>query len=205
MRIPFVLIAVLAATPAAADCVGDVKAAFVKQHAGKSYRVSMVQPTAEGDATMTIDYQLPDKMLQTVVSPSMPGEQQTMLVGNRAFAGSAGAFEELLPQFSQSIVSEFQSSTNPENQKLGNFECLGKQTFEGKEYLAYRASDTAKGDAGDILARTIFVDEATGLPAFNVVAAVSGKSDPVMKLAYTYPTDIEIVAPANAPVQRQPN
>ena len=52
------------------------------------------------------------------------------------------------------------------------------------------------------MARTIYVDPASGLPAFNVVAALAGTADPVMKVKYSYPTDVEIIAPANAPVQK---
>lgn len=185
----------------AADCTESVKAAFVKQHEHKTYRVSMSQPTAEGPVQMTIDYVLPDKMLQTVVAPHMPGEQQTMLVGDRAFAGTSGAFEELLPHLVQSVISEFRVATSPETQNLGSFECLGKQAFEGKEFVAYRASDKPASNPDDTLARTIYVDEASGLPAYNVIAAVTGKAEPVLKVVYSYPTDIEIVAPAGAPVQ----
>ncbi|MEQ1672724.1 MAG: hypothetical protein ABL893_17875, partial [Hyphomicrobium sp.] len=134
----------------------------------------------------------------------MPGEQQTMLVGDRAFAGTSGAYEELLPQFTQSIIVEVRTAVSkPEN--VGQFECVGKTTFEGKEYVAYRATDKdAKPgtDPKDVLARTIYVDPVSGLPAFNVVAAMSGKGEPLMKAAYTYPTDLVIEAPQGAPVQK---
>src|SRR3954454_11037430 len=103
-----VLLLLAVAAPARADdCTKDVVAAFQKQRTSKAFRVEFSQPTAEGEAQMKIDYLPPDKMLQTVTSPAMPGEQQTMLVGNRAFAGTSGALEELLPQYTQSIAAEF--------------------------------------------------------------------------------------------------
>ena len=188
----------------AEDCSKDVVAAIAKQRTSKAFRVSMDQGTAEGPVKMTVDYMPPDRMLQTVTGAHMPGEQQTMLVGSRAFAGTSGAYEELLPQFTQSIVAEVASAVSkPET--VGQFECVGKTTFEGKEYLAYRAADKdAKPgtDPKDILARTIYVDPASGLPAFNVVAAMEGKGEPVMKAIYTYPTDIVIEAPQGAPIQK---
>ena len=125
----------------AADCAGEVSVAFEKQRTSKAFRVSMSQPTAEGPVQMTVDYLPPDKMLQTVVGANMPGEQQTMLVGDRAFAGSSGAYEELLPQFTQSIVAEFKTTVGAPAQNLGAFECLGKVTYEGKELVAYRTND----------------------------------------------------------------
>jgi hypothetical protein len=199
------LLPLLVASPSfAADCSADVTAAFLKQRDAKMYRVAMTQPTAEGEAQMTVDYQLPDKMLQTVVAPSMPGDQQTMLVSGRAFAGSGGSFEELLPQFTQSIVSEFVTSTTAEL-KLGKFECLGKQTYEGKEYVGFRTVPEAAVAGQPAMARTIYADPVTGLPAFNIVAEATPDAKPVMRVTYTYPTDINIVAPEGAPVQKQPN
>ena len=193
-----------AASASAEDCTKDVVAAIEKQRASKAFRIETTQPTAEGPVKMTVDYLPPDRMLQTVVGDHMPGEQQTMLVGERAFAGSAGAYEELLPHFAQSIVAELKRSIGkPEG--LADFACAGKETFDGKELTAYRAIDKAAPagtSAAELLARTIYVDAATGLPAFNVVAKGSGKGEVVMKVTYSYPTDITIIAPENAPVQK---
>jgi hypothetical protein len=198
-------LSVAVATPAfAADCTKDVLAAFDKQRAAKAYRVEFSQPTAEGEVHMKIDYLLPDKMLQTVTSPAMPGEQQTMLVGNRAFAGSSGNFEELQPQYTQSIMAEMQQAVWPSTQNLGSFECEGPTKLDEQNLIAYRTADKnpANADRSKIMARTIYVDPVTGRPAFNVVAALAGTANPLLKIKYSYPTDIEIIAPANAPVQK---
>lgn len=189
----------------AADCSSEVVSAFHKQRTSKAFRVSMSQPTAEGNVEMTVDYMPPDRMLQTVKSPAMPGAQQTMLVGNRAFAGTDGAYEELLPQFTQSIISEFNAAMGSTGKDIGLFECMGKTQYEGKEFVTYRALDKA-APAGTppekMLARSIYVDPESGLPAYNVVATVSGNEPPVIKAAYSYPSDIAIEAPEGAPVQK---
>ena len=198
------LLLIAAATPAFADdCSKEVLAAFEKQRTSKVFRVEFSQPSAEGDVHMIIDYMPPDKMLQTVTSPAMPGEQQTMLVGNRAYAGSGGAFEELLPQFTQSIVAEFaQAVGEPKN--LGAFECVGNSKIDGQDFIAYRLSEKAAdgADTSKVMARTVYVDSATGKPAYNIIAALSGTAPPALKVKYSYPTDVEIVAPVNAPVQK---
>ena len=146
----------------------------------------------------------PDKMLQTVTSPAMPGEQQTMLVGDRAFSGTSGAFEELQPQFTQSIVAEVRTALGAPPQKPGSFECLGAAKFDNHDLVAYRTAEKVPPgtDPAKVVARTIYVDPATGLPVYNVIAAVSGNADPVMKVTYSYPTDIEIIAPKRAPAQK---
>lgn len=194
----------MAAPAFAADCTNEVLAAFAKQRASKAFRVEFSQPTAEGEARMTIDYMPPNRMLQTVTSPAMPGEQQTMLVGDRAFAGTSGAFEELLPQFTQSIVAEANQAMFEPPKGLSNFECVGTAKLDGHDFVAYRTADkTPQGpDHAKTLARTIYVDPVTGLPAFNVVASLADGAKPVLKVKYSYPTDIDIVAPTNAPVQK---
>lgn len=199
------LVPLFAAGPAfAADCTKDVVAAFDKQRTSKAFRVQMTQPTAEGPADITVDYVPPDKMLQTVTSPAMPGEQQTMLVGDHAYSGSGGSYEELQPQFTQSIVAEVRTALGAAPQNLGVFECLGTTKFEDHDFLAYRTASTAGPgtDPAKDVVRTIYVDPATGLPAYNVVGALSGIGTPIMKAQYSYPTDVEIVAPVNAPVQK---
>jgi hypothetical protein len=142
-------------------------------------------------------------MLQSVTSPAMPGEQQTMLVGNRAYAGTSGALEELLPQYTQSIIAEFNNALAVPKD-LGTYECLGKSKLDDQEYLAYRTVDKAasKADPSKTLARTIYVDSVSGLPAYNVVKPLGGSAAPLLKIKYSYPTDVEIIAPVNAPVQK---
>jgi hypothetical protein len=204
-RLCLVLLPLFAAGPAFADdCTKDVLAAFEKQRTSKAFRVEFTQPTAEGEAKMTIDYMPPDKMLQTVTSPAMPGEQQTMLVGDHAYAGTSGAFEELLPQFTQSIVAEVRTALGASPQKLGTFECVGPAKLDNRDLVAYRTAEKAEpgADLAKVMARTIYVDPATGLPAFNVVAPLANESAPVVKVNYSYPDDIEIIAPKNAPVQK---
>jgi len=194
----------MAAPAFAADCTNDVLAAFAKQRASKAFRVEFSQPTAEGEVHMTIDYMPPNRMLQTVTSPAMPGEQQTMLVGDRAFAGTSGAFEELLPQFTQSIVAEANQAMLAPINGLGSFECVGTAKLDGHDFVAYRTGAKAPpgADPSKAMARTIYVDPVTGLPAFNVVASLAGGAEPLLKVKYSYPTDVDIVAPTNAPVQK---
>ncbi|HET6388202.1 hypothetical protein [Hyphomicrobium sp.] len=198
------ILSLAVATPAfATDCTDQVLAAFAKQRASKAFRVEFSQPSAEGDVHMTIDYMPPDRMLQTVTSPAMPGEQQTMLVGNRAFAGTSGTLEELLPQFTQSILAEANQAMFAPPKGLSNFECLGQAKLDGQEFTAYRTiGKTPETDPSKTLARTIYVDPATGLPAFNVVARPADGDKSLLKVKYSYPTDIDIVAPTNAPVQK---
>lgn len=205
VRLLIVLLAFAMASPALAkDCTQDVLAAFQKQRASKAFRVEFDQATQGGVAHMRVDYVPPDKMMQTVTSPALPGEQQTMLVGNRAYAGSNGSFEELLPQFTQSIVAEVRTALAVSKDNIGTFECLGPAKFDNRDFVAYRTKETYPPgtEPAKMLARTLYVDPESGLPAFNVVASISGDSKPLMTVVYSYPDNVEIIAPKNAPVQK---
>ncbi len=185
-----------------AGCKDEVAAAFEKQRTSPAFRVQMSQPAPAGEISMTVDYLPPDRMMQSVNGPGMPSEQQTLVVGTRAFSGTAGAWQELLPQFSQSVVANVKSAIGQSQPNLGDFDCLGTVPFEGKNYLGYRTKPAPAVDGNkDAIARTLYIDAATGLPAFNVVAPISASEPAVMKAVYSYPTDIVIEAPANAPVQ----
>ncbi len=194
---------VMSPVAAHADCKGEVLAAFEKQRTSKAFRVSMDQPTAEGDVKMTIDYIPPAKMLQTVVSPAMPGPQQTMLDGERAYSGSDGAWEELLPQFTQSIVAEVKTAVGEPARNPGEFECLGKVSYDGKDLVGYRTKPQSEDTgAGEGVTRTVYIDPASGLPAYNIIASAKASETPVARVVYSYPGDIVIEAPAGAPVQK---
>jgi hypothetical protein len=75
------------------------------------------------------------------------------------------------------------------------FTCLGTVAYEGKDYLGYRTAPE-KGNDGVELARTIYIDGSTRLPAFNIIAAVKDGATPLLKETYSYPTDLVIEKPA---------
>lgn len=202
----FILAATSSLPALAEDCSKDVVAAINKQHASKAFRIETTQQSAAGPIDMKVDYLPPDRMKQTLTGGEIKGTMTTILVGERAFSGENGSYEELLPQFTQSIFAEFKRTLeSPSNVQA--FECQGKVTFEGKTYLGYRRIDTTRPDAKpeETLARTVYVDPETGLPIFNVVARLAGDSTPLVKVSYSYPTDVVIEAPVGAPIQKRPH
>lgn len=192
---------------AAADCKQEVLQSFEKQRKSPGFRMAaeMIQQanssTAPEQVKLTVDYLPPDRMHQTVESPGLPAPMETVLVGTRAWATNGGGFEELRPEFAQSIVSHVRETLVDPPADNSDYVCLGKQTYGGKEFVGYRTNDAnVKPDDKNAVQRTIYVDPATGLPAFNIVAAVSGDQPPVFKGSYSYPTDIKIDAIEGAPV-----
>ena len=59
----------------------------------------------DGKTKVTIDYALPDKMHQTVVAPGQPAPLETIAVSRWAWGNQGGGWEELQPQFAQSVTA----------------------------------------------------------------------------------------------------
>lgn len=182
-----------------AACREAVQAAFDKQRATKGYRFAAQMSGHEGASRMQIDYLPPDRMHQKVEAPGHPAPVETIAIQRWAWGTMGGGWEELQPQFAQSIISHVRDTLVNPPPITAAFKCLGKVKLDDKEYLAYRADQPSPHAGADTkapqLARTIYVDEASGLPAANVVARVDGSEPPVFDGRYSYPTDIVIEAP----------
>ncbi|MGD9783819.1 MAG: hypothetical protein AB7E80_15300 [Hyphomicrobiaceae bacterium] len=200
-----VLLALPIAAPAAAqDCRGEVEAAFVKQRAGKSYRFTAVSPSPQGETRMTIDYQMPDRMYQKVEAPGHPAPVETIAIAKWAWGTMGGGWEELQPQFAQSITSHVHSTLVAPPPVTASFACLGKVVVDGTELLGYRTLvPGGPGPAGGPpISRTIYIDPASGLPVRNTVAEEGSGAAPIFDARYSYPADIAIEAPIGGPATR---
>lgn len=194
------------------ECRTAVEAAFTKQReVATGYRFAAEIPGDQGKTQMTIDYLPPDRMYQKVVAPGHEKPVETIAIQQWAWGTMGGGWEELQPQFAQSIIAHVRQTLVAPPKITTEFTCLGKVTLGGKEFVAYKA-DQPSAEAGPPaaahqLARTIYVDEKSGLPAANIVARVDSKDDAVFDGRYSYPGDIQIeapiggreLAPANAP------
>jgi hypothetical protein len=190
----------LAATPAHADekCTGEVQAAFAKQGGVPKMRTVMTHTaTGEGGTvTRTVSLVRPNRLhMVTEAANQEAGRLETISIGQWAWgAESDGSWTEHKPNVAKMIELDVAKMAGP--QQVGNnFSCLGKAAYEGRDYTAYRA-DPGKGDDGVELAATIYVDPASGLPAYNVVAPTSGDATARLKQAYSYGDDITVDPPA---------
>jgi hypothetical protein len=205
------LAAVLALMPAvaqASDCAKDVKAAFEKQRTVGSYRAVTRQASPEGELVNTVDYVAPDKMHNTVVAPGQPHPLETIAIGRWAWANQGGGWQELQPQFAQSVTSHVTATLGTAIGVGEVYVCSGKITRDGRTYTAYQTTPKLavagrpESAENPVLARTILVDPDTGLPAFNIVGSPKAEADPVMAVAYSYPKDLKIEAPDAVPATR---
>ncbi len=182
------------------ECRAAVEIAFHQQRTMPAgYRISAQMPGDQGVTKMTIDYLPPDRMYQKAEAPGHTKPVETIAIQRWAWGTVGGGWEELQPQFAQSIISHVRETLINPPKVTASFTCLGKVKLGDKDYLAYRADQPNSEATGDPnapqLARTIYIDEATGLPAANIVARADGKEAPVFEGRYSYPTDIAIEAP----------
>lgn len=198
MRIHLLLasaLALAAQAPAAIACDGkaEVEAAFVKQQK-QPWRTEVLTKGQDGsEQHQRFDFQPPDRMYRKATA----GGESIETIGISRWAwsnlGSGAGWEELQPMQARVVTLQVQEAFMPPR-VTAEFNCLGTVTFEGKSYRAYQTTPE-KIDTGQTLARTIYVDPDTGLPAFNIVGAPDGSGDPVVKGVFSYPTDIKIESP----------
>lgn len=195
-RLLILSMAALAISPAAAlacDGKAEVEAAFVKQQK-QPWRTEILTKSENGETqTQLFDFQPPDRMYRKASA----GQEsiETIGIGKWAWTnlGSGTGWEELQPMQARVVTLQIQEQFSPPR-VTAEFKCLGKVTFEGKAMLGYQTTPEKVEGAGE-LARTIYVDPDTGLPAFNIVGPTDTSADPLLRGQFTYPGDIDIQRP----------
>ncbi|KAB2939645.1 MAG: hypothetical protein K8F92_00275 [Hyphomicrobium sp.] len=192
------------AAPALADekCRQAVAAAFDKQRASRVFVMVSELKSESGPVQIKVEYQPPDRMRQTIVAPNQ-APLETVLFGNRAYSRQGGAWEELMPAVAQTIIAQVRAAVVDPPKDVGNFDCLGTTSLDGKDYLTYRSvekqADAGAATGAPQLHRTIYVDPESGLPARNIVADDKG-DEVVFKATYDYPEKLEIEDHPDAPL-----
>ena len=189
-----------------ADCKDDIAAALAKQRNLSMFRMDSVMLTSEGRIQMVVDYLLPDRMRQVIGPVGDPKPVETVLIGKKAWSRQGGEWSPVHPQIAGALVDQMQQTVGDDQEgKLTEFECLGKVTIEGREFLAYQGENEDPGKKNlqaknipklpDRPVRVIYVDPITGLPARSVFGRANKLDTPIFEAKYTYPVDIEIKKP----------
>lgn len=205
--LPLLMSAALAEDKSAdrSSCKEEVAAAFAKQRASKAFRMESKVKAVAGVVDVDVEYVPPDRMSQKIVAPGQPTPLETVLVGNRAWSRQGGDWRELMPAIAATIVAQVRETVVDPPKVVGEFECLGETSFDGKTYIAYRSvEDTSAAPQSSAIEgpvhRTIYVDPESGRPVINIVAGEDPDADPLFKGVYSYPTDIVIEGYPDAPL-----
>lgn len=168
--------------------------AFVKQKKSAGWRAVVTSEGAGGAQEQTSDYVPPDRMYRKIVVAGQPGPLETIGIGTQAWNNTGEGWEELKVGYAQLIVEHIREAIRTAPAVSVDYACIGEKTFEGKSYLAYQTPPEKQSD-GTELSRTIYVDPASGLPAFNIIGAPGGAGPFLLREAYTYPTDLSVEKP----------
>jgi len=190
--------------PAQADCKAEVDEAFSKLRGSKGFRLeTKIVNEKQGSLTMTVDYQLPDRMHQRVSLGDSPQKMETIAIGDKVWSNQGQGWSEVPAHFAEVITKQLKETVAEPSKSKIDYECLGEATFEGKPYLAYKAAlpaapeEAVKGDKEapvDANVQTLYIDKASGLPARNVVTK-AGSDKRLFDGTFSTPSDIVINAP----------
>lgn len=180
----------------AADCGAEVAQAFAKQRASSAFRLKTMMLDQRGVVHMTVDYQLPDRMHQTVKVVTDPTATETILVGERAWvSGGNGQWQALPADDAEEIAQYMREAVVEAPKSPPDYKCLGAQQIDGRALTGYEAIP-AKNEPQGGPVRNVYVDPVTGLPVRTTVAAQSRRDQPFFKQDYSYPPDIKVEPPA---------
>lgn len=205
MRILVAALTILAlCCPAQADCKAEVDEAFSKLRGSKGFRLeTKIVNEKQGSLTMTVDYQLPDRMHQQVSLGDSSQKMETIAIGDKVWSNQGQGWSEVPAHFAEVITKQLKETVAEPSKSKIDYECLGEATFEGKPYLAYKAAlpaapeEAVKGDKEapvDANVQTLYIDKASGLPARNVVTK-AGSDKRLFDGTFSTPSDIVINAP----------
>lgn len=163
----------LVAGPAWADeaCRQAVATAFNKQRTSRVFTVSSELKTPSGPVHIKVEYQPPDRMRQTIMAPNQE-PLETVLYGQRAYSRQGSKWEELMPAVAQTIIAQVREAAIDPPKEVGNFDCLGPTTLDGKEYVAYRSVEK-RADAGAPRARRCFIARSTSTRSKDCRCSIS--------------------------------
>ncbi len=178
----------------ACDSKAEIEAAFTKQQKAPAWRTVITSETEAGQQEQSFEYIPPDKVYRKVLVAGQEPAIETIGIGQWAWSNQGNGWGELQPAIAKLISEQTKKSIEDPPQVSADFSCLGKVSYEGKEYLGYRTAPEKAPD-GVELARTIYIDPASGLPAFNIIAPVKDGGAAIRKEAFTYPADIVIEKP----------
>lgn len=191
------LFAILATSPAAADCKQEVADAFDMQRKSSAFRMVTRMINERGPIVMTVDYLLPDRMHQTVKAAIDPGATETILIGKRAWVSGGAGWQALPMEDALSLAENMEKTVVKGGGEQPIFDCLGYVQLDGRKLKAYEAVQDKTAPPGQP-ARMVYVDPTTGLPVRSIVAQKDKLDRPFFQQDYSYPQDIRIEPPAAA-------
>lgn len=184
------VLAALVAGPAQADCLEDIKTILASSLTSGPYAMEMTSES--GDFSIMAEVVPPSAMHSKNVVAGTTSEM-TVLDGKAwSDAGTGRGWTALPDSVAAAAMAGFQAADIMLD-SITAVECLGTQTIDGRDLLAFRYEMTMSAVATK---STMYADPATRLPVIvETQSDVGGKSTDT-RAVYRYDPTIKIVAPA---------
>ncbi len=190
------------------SCKDQVDQAFAKLRDAKSFRLetTIVNPK-EGTLKMRADYQLPDKMHQTVMLGTDSVQMEMIVIGKQAWSNQGEGWQPVPEKFAQTVADQVKQSIAEPPKVSTDYTCVGEKEFEGKRYALFQAilNQTLSADekqTGPRLSamtepkqQSIYVDKDSGLPIRNIVTPVTDPNNRLFDGTFTVMRDLIINPP----------
>lgn len=203
----------LASAPACADtsCRDQVDQAFAKLRDVKTFRLdtTIVNPR-EGTLKMRAEYQLPDRMHQTVMLGTDSVQMEMIVIGKQAWSNEGEGWQPVPEKFAETVANQVKENVSEPPKVATDYTCVGDTEFEGKHYALFQGilNQTMPADAKEAGPRvsamtepkqqSIYIDKSTGLPVRNIVAPVTAPNNRLFDGTFTVLHDLEINPPKMA-------
>lgn len=190
-------------------CQKEVADALKKQRETGQYRMETDMLSNQGPMKMIVEFDLPDRMRQTISLVVNPQPVETIVIGSKAWSNAGEGWGELSPSVAGQYVDQLNQAMADEETNAALWICLGKTTVDGQELIAYQGKEDKPKDVSpggpqapeNEAARYMYIDAKTGLPVKGIFARKTALDKPFFKAVYTYPDDIKIEKPELKPEQ----
>ncbi|MDX2258233.1 MAG: hypothetical protein NW205_04885 [Hyphomicrobiaceae bacterium] len=188
---------VIAAPAMAQDCSEKVAEAFTKQREARQFRMSTQMVDERGVVLMTIDYDLPFKMRQTIQVLNEPKPKEVVVVGDAAWANAGDGWARMDAEVTAEIREQMRVSVIEPGRDPLTYLCSGEADVAGGKAAVFVGTERDKSGTPTpgLPERRIYVDSVSGLPLRNEVAPVGKPDKPFFRAAYSYPKDLVINPP----------
>lgn len=192
-------------TEAELKCQAEAQAAVDKQKAAGQFRMDADMLSDAGPVKLKEEYILPDRLRQTVSLVTEPQPVETIIIGSKGWRNSGEGWEPLQPDDVKQLVdSRLNTAANSDPETFGRWNCMGKQTLDGRDVIAFVGVDDKPKDVSpggptmpeNEAKRIMYVSSETGLPDRGILARQDKLDKPIFKEVYSYPKDIKIEPPA---------
>ncbi len=176
---------------ALADCADDIASVMALTTSSGPYRMETFVAARSGPVTMTGEVVPPATMrTRTVIAGTT---QEMVFIDGRGWMNVAGSWSELPSDLAGQMSQSVASTGDEIYSSISAPQCLGRQQFDGQDYLAYSFDYTI---AGLTTSTRLYADPVTRRPMRLESASLNDRHGRGQtSVTYTYDPSISIAPP----------